>query len=88
MYLNVMKCLITFRLSQVNVIIAEDGTRQVEKVTELLICGSSSEPRGGGWGVWVTGMNEGPWCDEHWVLHVTDKLLNSTSETNDVLYVG
>ena len=27
-------------------------------------------------------------CDKHWVLHTTDELLNSTSETNDVLYVG
>ena len=27
-------------------------------------------------------------CDEHWVLDATDKLLNSTSETKGVLYVG
>lgn len=30
-------------------------------------------------------IKEGVWCDEYWVLHATGKLLNSTSETNDVL---
>ena len=28
------------------------------------------------------------WCNEHWVLEATDKLLNTTCETNDVLHVG
>ena len=41
-----------------------------------------------GWGNWVMGIKEGVWCYEHWVLYATDELLNSTSETNDVLYVG
>ena len=41
-----------------------------------------------GWGNWVMGIMEGTECDEHWVLYTTDESLNSTSETNDVLYVG
>ena len=32
-------------------------------------------------------IREGIWCDEHWVLFAIDKLLNATSETDDVLYV-
>lgn len=28
------------------------------------------------------------WCDYHWVLYITDKLLNVTPETSDVLHVG
>ena len=43
---------------------------------------------GGGWGNWVMGIKGGMWCDEHWALHATDELSKSTSETNDVLYVG
>ena len=27
-------------------------------------------------------------CDEHWVLYVSDELLNSTPETNIILYVN
>ena len=42
----------------------------------------------GGWGNWVMGIKEGTWCNEHWVLYTPDLLLNTTSETNDVLYVG
>ena len=34
------------------------------------------------------GIKEDTICDEHWVLHTTGELLNSTSETNVVLYVG
>lgn len=34
------------------------------------------------------GMKEGTWGDEHWVFYATDVLLKTTSETNDVLYVG
>lgn len=34
------------------------------------------------------GIKEGTWCDEHLGLYTTDKLLNTTSETNDVLNVG
>ena len=34
------------------------------------------------------GIKKDTWCDEHWVLYATDELLNSTSETKDVLYVG
>ena len=34
---------------------------------------------GDGWeiGRWVIGINEST-CDEHWVLNVSDELLNST----------
>jgi len=32
-------------------------------------------------------INEGTWCNEHWVLYATDESLNSTPETNDILYV-
>ena len=41
-----------------------------------------------GWGDRVMGIKEGTWYDEHWVLYATDKLLNTTSETNDVVCVG
>ena len=41
-----------------------------------------------GRGYWVTGIKEGLRCDEHWVLYATDELLNTTSETKYVLYVG
>ena len=34
------------------------------------------------------GFKEGTCYDDHWVLYATDELLKSTSETNDVLYVG
>ena len=34
------------------------------------------------------GIKEGKWCDEHWVSYAADKLLDTTSETNDVLYIG
>lgn len=43
---------------------------------------------GRGWGKWGMGFKKGTWCDEHWVLYATNELLNSTPETNDVLYVG
>ena len=33
-----------------------------------------------GWAKWVIGIQEGT-CDEHWVLYVSDELLNSTLET-------
>ena len=37
---------------------------------------------GGGWGIgYMMGIMEGT-CDEHWVLYVSDELLNSTSGTN------
>lgn len=36
----------------------------------------------------VTGIKEGACCSENWVLHATNELSNSTSKTNDVLYVG
>ena len=49
----------------------------------------SLEGRGmGRWGNWGMGIKEGTWCNEHWVLYATDESLNSTSETNKVLYVG
>jgi len=31
------------------------------------------------------GIKEGTWCDEHWVLYATYKLLSITFEANDVL---
>ena len=37
----------------------------------LLITGNKGRVAGeevGGWGNWVTGVKEGTWCDEHWVL--------------------
>ena len=36
----------------------------------------------------MMGIKEGMRCDKHWVLYATDKLLNTTSETNDVLYAS
>ena len=36
---------------------------------------------------WVMGIKEGT-CDEHWVLYVSDESLNSTPETNIILYVN
>ena len=42
----------------------------------------------GRWGNWVMGIKKGMWCDEHWVLYATDESLNTTSNTNDVLYTG
>ena len=48
-----------------------------------------TEGRGlGGWGNRVMGIKEGTCDDDHWVLHVTNELLNATSKTNDVLHVG
>ena len=42
----------------------------------------------GGWGNRVMGIKEGTCCDEHWVLYATNELLNTTTKTYDVLYVG
>lgn len=39
-------------------------------------------------GNWVTGMKEGTWWDEHWVLHGTNESSNTTTKTYDVLYAG
>ena len=36
----------------------------------------------------VIGMKEGTWGDEHWVLYVSVESLNSTLETNIMLYVN
>lgn len=36
----------------------------------------------------VMGNKEDTCCEEHWVLDTTNELLNTTSETNDVLYAG
>ena len=43
---------------------------------------------GRGWRGGVMGIKEGTCCDEHWVLYATNESLNTTSKTNDVLYVG
>ena len=45
------------------------------------------EGRRGGWARQVMGIKKGT-CDEHWVLYVSDESLNSTTETNIVLYVN
>ena len=42
----------------------------------------------GVWGSWVMGIKEGTWWNEHWVSYATDESLNSTSETNNTLYVN
>ena len=42
----------------------------------------------GGMGKRVMGIKEDMCCDEHWVLYATNESLNTTSKTNDVLYVG
>ena len=34
------------------------------------------------------GIKEGTGCDEHWVLHVSDELLNSTPVTHYTLYIN
>ena len=39
------------------------------------------------WVIWMMGIKEGTCCDENWVLYVSDESLNSTSETNTILYV-
>ena len=43
-----------------------------------------------GWGGvnWAMGIEEGTWCNEHWVLYATDESLNSTHEANNTLYVN
>ena len=46
------------------------------------------EEVGGGWASWVMGIKEDTCDDEHWMLHVSDELLNSTPETNIALYVN
>ena len=38
-------------------------------------------------GKWVMDIKECT-CDEHWLLNVSDELLNSTPETNTTLYVN
>ena len=42
---------------------------------------------GGWWARWVIGIKEGT-CHEHWLLYVNDESLNSTPETDIVLYVN
>ena len=42
---------------------------------------------GGGWAKWVMHPKAGI-CDEHWVLYVHDKLLDSTLEINITLNVN
>ena len=58
----------------------------------LLTLRNTLRVAGGGWeggGVnWIMGSKEGTGCDEHGILYATDTLLNSTSETKDVLHVG
>ena len=40
---------------------------------------------GGKWAKWVIGIKEYT-CNDHWVLHVSDKSLNSTPEITIILY--
>ena len=42
---------------------------------------------GGRWAKWVMGVKEDT-CDEHWLLYVSDELLNYTPETNITIYVN
>ena len=45
--------------------------------------------RGGRVGDWdrlVTGIKEGTYCMEHWVLHTNNESWNATTKTKDVLY--
>ena len=42
----------------------------------------------GGWGDQVMGIKEGICWEDHWVLYATNRSLNPTSKTNDVLYSG
>ena len=42
---------------------------------------------GGRWARWVMVIKEGTSYEEHWLLYVSDESLNSTSETNIVVYV-
>ena len=42
----------------------------------------------GEWARWVMGIKEDTCWDEHWVLYVSDELLNSTPETTITLYVN
>ena len=39
-------------------------------------------------GNWVMGIKEGTSCNEHWVLYATIESLDSTSETNNTVYVN
>ena len=43
---------------------------------------------GGRWARWVMGIKADNYCDEHLLLYVSDESLNSTPETNIVLYVN
>ena len=52
----------------------------------LIIIGNKLKIAGGKVGEQM-GIKEGMWCNEHWVLYAIDKSLNSTSETNNILYV-
>ena len=36
----------------------------------------------------VMNIKEGTWFDDHWVLYTINESLNTTSKTNNVLYVG
>jgi len=42
----------------------------------------------GEWGGRVMAIKEGTCCDEHWVLYMTNELLNTTTKTYDILYAG
>ena len=43
---------------------------------------------GGGWAEWVRDIKEHTCWDEHWVLHVGDKSLDSTPEIIIALYAN
>ena len=42
----------------------------------------------GGWVKWVTGIKEGTFWDEHWVLYVRHESLGFTLEAKTILYVN
>ena len=73
-------------------IIGEGGKkRQGSKPQETLNYREQTEADGGEvsrqWPKWVMGIKEGT-CDEHWVVYVGDKSLNSTPETDITLKVN
>lgn len=43
---------------------------------------------GGVWARWVMGIKEGTCHVEHWILYVSDELINSTPKNSITLYVN
>ena len=60
--------------------------RLLNTENKLRVAGREGRVRG--WAKWVMDIKEGTCWDEHWVLYVSDKSLNSTPETITTLYVN